>query len=292
MFGIIVNPVSGGGEGKKLAQRIAGVLEQRGCEYRIFETQCENDGGDEAKLAISSGCDSVVCIGGDGTLSEVVCGMAGSGALLYIVPGGTGNDFARVLHLPKDPVEAFCAQLDGERTKIDCGRINGKPFINVAGSGFDVEVLRKMDEFKQIYPGGKAYRKAVLAVLGSYKAFEAEVSVDEGPFQPVSGTIIEIANGRYIGGGMLVAPSADYRCGQFDVVFVDKVPRRLIPFLLPLFILGLHVHLPICRVVRARKIVMRSPGMVVNIDGRLEEMDEACFEIVPGALDVCLPKKA
>ena len=87
------------------------------------------------------------------------------------------------------------------------------------------------------------------------------------------------------------APGAQVQDGLFDVVMVDCVPRTLIPFLLPLFILGVHVHLPIARVVRAKDVVLRARGMVVNIDGRLEEMDEAHFEIRPSALHIMLPNK-
>ncbi|MGN0773697.1 MAG: diacylglycerol/lipid kinase family protein [Candidatus Ventricola sp.] len=291
MFAIIVNPVSGGGKNAQIAKRIGEILTQRAEAYRLFETENEGDGDRQVRLALESGCEAVVCIGGDGTLSEVVHEMAESDSVLYIVPSGTGNDFARVLGLPKDPIEAFLAQLDGRRTAIDCGSVNGRAFINVSGSGFDVEVLRKTEEFKRIYPGEQAYRKAVSAVLSSYKAFRTEMSIDGGEFRPYSGTIVEIANGQYIGGGMKVAPGAKLQDGLFDVVMVDCVPRMLIPFLLPLFILGAHVHLPIARVVRAKDVVLRSRGMVVNIDGRLEQMDEAHFEIRPSALDVMLPKK-
>ena len=90
---------------------------------------------------------------------------------------------------------------------------------------------------------------------------------------------------------MNVAPAADFRDGLFDLVTVDRVPSRMIPLLLPLFKLGLHVKLPIARVVRAKKIVLRSEGMVVNIDGRLESMDEAHYAIMPKALDVMIPVK-
>lgn len=291
MFGIIVNPVSGGGRNAQCAQEICAILERRGETCRVFETQAAGDGARQTQLAMEAGCSAIVCVGGDGTLSEVVSQMAGSGTTLYIVPCGTGNDFARVLGLGSDPVRAFTRQLDGEPASIDCGSVNGKPFLNVAGSGFDVEVLRKTEELRSVYPGSKAYYKAVLAVLGSYRALEAEVSIDGSEFVHKRVTIIEVANGRCIGGGMRVAPGADVRDGLFDVVTVDRVPRRLIPFLLPLFILGLHVHLPIARVVHAKEVALRCRGMVVNIDGRLEEMDEAAFAIMPGALEVMLPGK-
>jgi len=291
MFGIIVNPVSGGGRNTQIAQEVVRVLEARGEACRVFETEHEDDGGRQVRLAFESGCAAIVCIGGDGTLSEIVPEMANSGKMLYIVPCGTGNDFARAFGLPKDPVKALCAQLDGEKAKIDCGSINGRAFMNVSGSGFDVEVLRKTEELKRVYPGEQAYRKAVIAVLGSYQAFEAQVSIDGGAFRPLSCTIIEVANGCYFGGGMRVAPGAKLQDGLFDVVTVDRVPRQMIPFLLPLFTFGVHIHLPIAHVVKAKEIVLRAKGMVVNIDGNLREMDEARFAILPGALDMMLPKQ-
>ena len=289
MFAIIYNPVSGKGNAERIAHQIEEMLKSRGQEAAFFPTVVDGDGVNQARAALNSGCTSMVCIGGDGTISEIVGAAAGADVTLYIVPTGTGNDFARVLNLPSDPFLAFCRQLDGAPARIDCGKINGRPFLNVAGSGFDVEVLRAMEELKKIYPGPKAYRKAVFSTLEKFVAFEAEVSIDGGAFEPVRATIIEIANGRCIGGGMRVAPGAQPDDGLFDVVIVNKVPRWSVPFLLPLFIIGAHVHLPIARVVGARRVVMRSPGMVVEVDGQLEQMDQAEFEIMPGALKIMRP---
>ena len=289
MFGIIVNPVSGGGKNQAIVDQIMALLRERGEECRLFPTEAEGDGDRQAHLAIESGCDAVVCVGGDGTLSEVVDAMANSGKLFYIVPNGTGNDFARAFGLPKDPLEAFKAQLDGEETLIDCGSLNGRAFMNVSGSGFDVDVLRKTEELKAVYPGEQAYTKAVLAVLGSYKAFEAEISLDGGAFKTCRATIVEIANGQYFGGGMKVAPKSSFQDGLFDVVVVDRVPSMLIPFLLPLFKLGLHIHLPIAHVMRAKEVILRAPDMVINIDGNLKEMKEAHYHVMKGALRVKLP---
>ena len=291
MFAIVVNPVSGDGQNAALAGRVAEILAARGQACRVMQTACAGDGERQTRLALAAGCEAVVCVGGDGTLSEVVCALAGSGCTLYIVPGGTGNDFARAFGLPRDPIAAFCAQMDGRPEAIGCGSINGRPFLNVSGSGFDVEVLRKTEELKRVYPGNKAYRKAVLSVLGSYRALEAQIAIDGGDPFPYRGTIVEIANGQYIGGGMRVAPFAKMDDGVFDVVVVSRVPRGLIPFLLPLFILGVHVHLPVAKVMRARKVTLRAPGMTIEADGRLEQMDEAIFEVHPGALTMMRPKK-
>lgn len=291
MFAVIVNPESGKGRAEGLPQALCRVLKESGHESRIFPTKEAGDEGRQARKALEAGAQAIVCVGGDGTLSEIVGELAGKDVPLLIVPAGTGNDFARAFGLPRDPVQALYAQLHGERAHIDLGTVNGKPFLNVSGSGFDVEVLRKTEELKAVYPGEKAYRKAVTAVLGRYKPMELELSVDGGAFEHRRVTIAEMANGQYFGGGMRVAPEAAHDDGLLDVVTVVPVWHGLIPMLLPLLILGIHAWLPLAKIVRARSAVLRCPGMTVNIDGRLERMDEARFGVLPGALCVMRPKK-
>ena len=290
MFAIIVNPVSGRANEKLTAQLIE-CIEQAGHTARVFPTDCEGDATAKTRMALKAGYTSIVGVGGDGTLSEIVEAMGGTDATLYIVPCGTGNDFARAFVLPKDPVEAFRAQLAGTRKAYDCLTVNGRPFLNVGGSGFDVEVLRKTEELKAIYPGEKAYTKAVLEVLTKYKPNEIELTIDGGAPTMERCTIIEMANGRFFGGGMLVAPGSRADDGLIDVVVVKQVPRWAIPFLLPLFKKGWHVHLPVCRVVHAKEVILRAKQMTINIDGRLEPMDEAVFGVIHGGLMLMEPAR-
>ena len=156
--------------------------------------------------------------------------------------------------------------------------------------GFDVAVLEKTEELKAVYPGEKAYRKAVLSVLGRYKAFEAELSIDGGETTHEACTIVEIANGQYIGGGMRVAPDAKLDDGYFDVVVVKKVPRLLIPLLLPMFMMGWHTKIGLARVTRAKTVTMRAKNMTVNLDGKLLRVDEAHYELLPGAVRMKKPR--
>lgn len=290
MFAIIVNPVSGRSD-EALTRQLCSIIEEAGHSVRVFPTECEGDATAKTRMALEAGYTSIVGVGGDGTLSEIVQAMGGTSATLYIVPCGTGNDFARAFQLPKNPVEAFRAQFAGTRKAYDCLTINGRPFLNIGGSGFDVEVLRKTEELKKIYPGEKAYTKAVLEVLTKYKPNEIELTIDGGTPTHERCTIIEMANGRFFGGGMLVAPQSRADDGLIDVVVVKQVPRWAIPFLLPLFKKGWHVHLPVCRVTRAKEVTLRAKDMVINIDGRLEPMDEAKFGIIPGGLMLMEPAK-
>lgn len=284
MFAVIVNPVSGGGEALKLARRVMRRLEEERRESRLFETSGEGDAAKQVRAAVQAGCEAVVCIGGDGTLCEAADELCYQDVTLYVVPGGTGNDFARAFGLPKEPMAAFEKQLAGKPVQIDCGRVNGRGFLNVSGSGFDVDVLKKTEELKKVYSGEKAYHKAVVSVIGRYKAFEAELSIDGAPATHEACTIIEIANGQCIGGGMRVAPNAKLDDGVFDVVVVKKVPRLCIPFLLPLFMLGWHTKLGLARVMRAKKVSLRAKGMTLNIDGKLIDADHADYELLPGAI--------
>ena len=284
MFAVIVNPVSGGGEALKLARRVMRRLEADGRESRLFETSGEGDAARQVRAAVQAGCEAAVCIGGDGTLCEAADELCYKNVTLYVVPGGTGNDFARAFGLPKEPMAAFEKQLAGKPVQIDCGRVNGHGFLNVSGSGFDVDVLKKTEELKRVYSGEKAYHKAVISVIGRYKAFEAELSIDGVPATHEACTIIEIANGQCIGGGMRVAPDARLDDGLFDVVVVKKVPRLCIPLLLPLFMLGWHTKLGLARVMRARKVSLRARNMTLNVDGKLIQTDRAEYEILPGAI--------
>ena len=291
MFGIVYNPVSGDGKGKRLAESVRSILEARGETVRMYESLGVGQPAVLAEQAANEGCTSLVCLGGDGTLSEIVGAVVAHALILYIVPTGTGNDFARFLGLPKDPMEAFQAQLDGTLQLYDCGKINDKVFINISGSGFDVDVLVKTEEFKAIYPGEKAYTKALLAVIRNYQPFSYSLSLDGAPFEERKSTIIEVANGQYFGGGMRVAPGADAQDGFFDVIIVRNVPKVLMPILLPLFVFGLHVRVGIAKRIRAKQVKIRAKNMTVNIDGRLEKMDEAEFVILPGKLRLHLPSK-
>lgn len=289
MFALINNPVSGGGGHYALTDSLKDILEKRGEQVQVYVTRCEGDGETRAREAMAQGCDQIAIIGGDGSLSDASRALAGSEATLFIVPCGTGNDFATAFGLPTDPERAFVDQLAGEPARIDCGAVNGKPFINIAGTGFDVEVLRKTEELRKEYPGPQAYRKALVSVLRSYHPMEMEVALDDGDYKEKKLTIIEIANGQYIGGGMRVAPNAVMDDGLFDAVTISGVPRAAIPLLLPMFYTGSLLRLPVASVHRAKRVRVRREGMIVNIDGRLEAMDEAELTLLPRALRVMRP---
>ena len=289
MYHLIVNPVAGNGRSLKACVRVEAELKRRGLAYRIVRTQRPGHATEIAR-AIAAGEDGarLAILGGDGTFNEAANGLTGSNAVLYFVSCGTGNDFVKALGLPKDPVEALKIQLDASPRAIDAGFINDRLFLNVSGTGFDIEVLRQTQRFRARFKGLTAYLLGLFAALSRFTPVEATVTAGGRTFQARL-TIFEVANGRYYGGGMLVAPEADPSDGLFDVVYVDAVDRRRILKLLPLFVNGRFISLPITHTLRAEEVVIESPGMTVNLDGELLRTDRAHYRILPGGLRISCP---
>ena len=293
MFVIIVNPTAGGGRAVSVCKGVCELLRSRSISYRIENTSTAGHATTIARAAAASSCSAIVAVGGDGTLCEIAAGLSAKAVPLYFAPCGTGNDFVRVLNLPSDPVEAVRAQLDGTDARLDMATVNAKGFMNVAGSGFDVDVLREVIRYKHVGKGLIPYLLGLISALKKFHSFEAELTLDTGEVLHEAFTIISIANGRYFGGGMKVAPLADPHDGLLDVMIIRGLPKWAVPFLLPLFITGLHAKIPsICRVRRCKRVRLVCPGMTFNMDGELFDMDEADVRILPGHLPIRLPAAA
>ncbi len=288
MLYLIVNETAGSGAGRAVLPRVAALLGEMGLPFRADVTEAPGHAVRLADQAVRAGETEIVCVGGDGTLFEVVNGLAGRFVTLYFVPCGTGNDFVRVLNLPKDPLEALKAQLSGTPRKIDVGRLNEMHFINVSGAGFDVEVLRQAARFKRLGRGILPYLLGIFAALKHFCPLPVEIMLD-GKTEKKEVTIFSVGNGCYIGGGMKAVPHAHPDDGLFDVVVADRFSRPAILKMLTRFISGKHTSLPGIREFRCRKITFRCPGMVLDVDGELIPADEACYELLPGALGVRLP---
>ena len=288
MLCIIANETSGNGAGAKALKRIEEYLNKKNAAHRVYLTTEPYQAKELADDAYNSGCTEMICLGGDGTISETVNGLAGRLATLYFVPCGTGNDFVRMLDLPKDPLEALIAQLNGKRKRIDVGQLNDRFFLNVSGSGFDVEVLKQADKFKKIGKGILPYLLGILKALFKFKPLSVELIID-GVSEKKKITIISVGNGRYFGGGMKAVPNAIFDDGLFDVVIADKLGKLSILRLLKKFISGKHISLPCVNELRCRELTINCPGMTLEADGELMQADTVHYEILPGALEICMP---
>lgn len=290
MLYIIANKKSGNGAAEKALSEITGYLSENDIPFSCNVSEYAGHSKELAAAAVSSGENEIVCIGGDGTISEVVNGIAGRPATLIFISCGTGNDFVRMLDIPDDPLEAFKAQLHGTDRQIDVGRINDGYFLNVSGAGFDTEVLIQYERFKNISNGRLPYMLGIFAALKNFRPLHIELEAD-GASTVRDVTIISIGNGRFIGGGMMAVPKAEIDDGLFDVMIADKLNRPQIMRFLGSFIKGQHTALPQVETFRCKRLKIKCPNMTVESDGELKIVNSADYELLPKALTIRCPKK-
>lgn len=267
-------------------------MRQRKIEHRIERAGEHESVTEIARRVANEKLEGIIIVGGDGTIFDAINGLSGNSQIpLLFVSCGTGNDFVRSLRLPKDPIAALELQLELPVRKIDLGKMNEFYFVNVAGTGFDVEVLRNTEKYKRNHMGLRAYLRGLRDALKAYCPMKAWVSFEDGPEEQLVFSILSVGNGRYIGGGMRAVPDAVVDDGFFDVVVVRPVVRQLIPLLIVFFIAGKHVLLRFGRVRRCTKLCIRKKGMTVNLDGELRNVDQARFTLLPLALSVRIPEE-
>lgn len=291
MFAIIYNPHSGGFSANEL-ERMQQMLHSRGHECRLMPTQYAGHATELAAQAAADEVEAIISYGGDGTTYEVLNGMAESGIPLLLAPSGTGNDMIRTLNLPRDTVRALEMQLDSAPCAMDAVQVNDRWYMNVAGLGLDVTVLREYERLRSRMFGELAYRLAIFRALGLYRPESVRMSVDGGDFQPVRCSFLSFGNGRYIGGGMNCLPDADPFDGLLDVMIVNPLSRLFIVCILPIFFSGKHTKLPPVRMLRARSLTLEADEPFwMQLDGELYETRRAEVRVYPGLLRMRLPRK-
>jgi diacylglycerol kinase (ATP) len=280
---IIVNPVAGNGRAHGLAPRIEGWLRERGLAARLLETR---EAGHAERLAAAAndlGHDRVVAVGGDGTVQEVLnglvaSGVGGNGSLpsFGIVPGGSGNDLARGLHLPLEPRAAFETSLGAHTASLDIGRATHdgavRYFASAGGTGFDAQVAHTMAGHRHRWQRGRAgYFLSTLIELGRYRNRELRVRLaTEAGAREVDGRFLFVAfaNGAYYGGGMQICPDALTDDGWLDVCLVGDISRLGALRELPGIYRAAHVDHPLVEIVRAQELRIEGDhGTRVHLDG-------------------------
>lgn len=285
----IVNPVAGGGKAKEKFEKLASLLRERGVEFGYVTTENENESTRLTEEAYAAGERYIVSVGGDGTLNEVASALCTKDdVILGICPFGTGNDFARVLRLPDEPEEMVKILLDGSPKRIDVGSANGKPFVNVGGMGFDVDVVINTERYKDRFQGMIPYLFGIFHSMLHLNRVPVKVTAD-GEVIEEKILILAVANGSHFGGGMHVAPEADASDGLFDVCMIKAVGFLKFITLLPSFIKGKHLGKAPVRYFKAKEVSIECDRAPIQLDGELGEYAPVVFKVLPGALDIMLP---
>src|SRR6185295_18558390 len=234
---IIVNPNAGGvGEVEALRERLG--------RFRDAEVRLTSKAGDAkriARRALASGADLVVAAGGDGTLNEVVNGLAAdfARARLGLLPLGTGNDFARSIDVPADVDAALDILAAGRVRTVDVARATfGRRrqwFINMSAGGFSGAVSEKASEVKDRW-GPLAYLRAAVGALPQLQGHNVRLTLDGGDRLEVEAYNVVVSNGRFVAGGIPVAPQSRLDDGRLDVMIAPSATSPQLALLVP------HVH--------------------------------------------------
>lgn len=288
---LISNRVAGSGSAGAYIDRVKALMENRGVDFEIRETQYPGHATGLAKAAVDEGFDVIVAVGGDGTLRETALSVVHTDRVLGLLPCGTGNDYARPLGIPTDAEAALDILLNGETRTVDAGMANDQIFFNIAGFGFDVDVLDYTEEFKPKCRNGEtAYRLGCLKAVLGLKLRRSTLTFPDGTIE--RNVLMAAAGvGTHFGGGMNVLPESDMSDGLLDVCIAHDVKRIGVLKLLPKFIKGKHLGLKCITYRKATEVsVVCDPVSRIEVDGERMDGTPVTFRILPGALKVRAPK--
>ena len=221
MYQIILNPVSGKNRALKNVRVVEEILRERKIKYSLHHSCDVHDAERLARELTEKGETELIVLGGDGTLNEVLNGLADpSVCSIGLIPSGTGNDFAERMGIPLDPEKALMRILDGEAKPVDYLEVSGTRCMNVAGLGIDVDVLERCKKGRM-----KGKLKYLISLVKSLFAFKGyRVKIVNGDREETREVMICAAcNGAFFGGGIKICPIADPTDGKMDVVIVDYI---------------------------------------------------------------------
>lgn len=290
---LIVNPSSGGGRGGKLLPEVERELDHAHLPFRTVVTRSLDHGVDEALRASGAG-EVPVVMSGDGLIGQVGGALARSDTPMGIVPGGRGNDLARVLGIPSDPARSVAVLAAGDERRIDVGEVNGERFLCIASLGFDSDANRIANEAR-LLKGNLVYAYAALRALAAWRPATFTVVLDGEERVRNEGYSVAIANSRAFGGGMIIAPHADLEDGRFDVILTGRVSKLRFLANLPKVFKGTHVDEEEVRELHAAASqveVTASRRFAVYADGEHLTDLPAKLRVLPRALRVIAPPRS
>jgi YegS/Rv2252/BmrU family lipid kinase len=296
MLSLIVNPSSGGGRAGRVLSDVQAALTARGLEHHVERTR-SIEHARELALAAQEAGEMAVALGGDGLVGAVAGALRSTDGVLGVLPGGRGNDFARVLGIPLEPVPACAVLSDGEVRTLDLGAVAAPgagpvasgTFIGIASCGFDSDANRIANETTFVR-GNFVYTYAGLRALAGWKPATFELTLD-GVGRTLTGMTVAVANSAAYGGGMFMAPDASLDDGLFDVVLVTESSKLKFLRSLPMVFKGTHITLPGVEVVRAREVSIQADRpFAVYADGDPIADLPVTLRCLPGAVHVMVPR--
>jgi YegS/Rv2252/BmrU family lipid kinase len=293
----LVNPASGNGSTGKRWPSLYQRAHELGLDGDVLLSERPGHLTELARQAAGEGR-LLVVVGGDGTVNEVVNGIAGTGAELAVLPNGTGQDFGRTHDIPSGFDEAVRVAQSGRSREVDAGRVTyrdetgqeaSRVFANVSSAGMSGAVARRANSMSKALGGRTTFYYALVREFARWRNSEVTVRVDDderrGPMHDVI-----VANGRWHGGGMKLAPDARPDDGLFDVVLIGDVTKLDFVTTSPKLYSGGHVRHPRVEVLRGAAVDVDAVlPLPLELDGEVAGTTPARYEVLPRALRVRMP---
>jgi YegS/Rv2252/BmrU family lipid kinase len=283
---LIVNPAAGAGRAEKLLGAVEAELRGMGLRFRVERTTSMVHARECSRDAAAAG-EIVAAMGGDGLTGAVAGELRDGAGVLAVLPGGRGNDFARKLGIPADPVAA-CALLHGEERRVDLADVGGRTYLGILSAGLDSDANRIAND-NALPLGTAVYAYAALRALAAWKPARWTVKVDE-QVREFDGYSVAVSNSGVYGSGMFLVPDARMDDGLLDVVLVEAVPKRRYLANLPKVFKGTHLEEPGLHLLRGRSVSFHADRpFTAYADGDPIAELPATVDVVPGTLRVLAP---
>lgn len=278
---LIYNPAAGRGRAKRHINEAVTHLRSLGADLDIHASASPEDLTRAAAEGSRGACDRVVICGGDGTLNLAVRDFDLVGGTLALIPQGSGNDFARVLGIPRDVRAACEVAVRGEPRAVDVAIANGVRYLGVAGVGFDSEVARHANGVK-VLRGSLVYLYSILRIVPRFRPREVRIN---GRDEVIMFAVF--ANSRQYGGGIRIAPNARIDDGLLEVCIVHRTTRLQLLKTLPLAYTGGHIRKPFVETRHGAEFHVESMlPMEVFADGEAVTTTPARFAIASEKLRI------
>lgn len=306
---VIVNPkAQNGALGARWAD-VAATLRRELGSFEDMRTEGPGDATRLAREAIEGGADVVVAIGGDGTVNEVSNGFFDGDtpiettASLAVIPFGTGGDFRKTMHMPRDIGRAAAVIAEAKTQRIDVGHVEltdhdgesqGRVFVNIASFGMSGLVVKYANESSKRLGGRLTFMIATARATFNYDNQRVRLVFDDDPETALETTIstVAVANGRYFGGGMKIAPDAELDDGLFDVVALGDLSLKDFIFSSRRIYAGTHLSMDKVSHRRAKSVTAEALDAEIiqmDVDGEQPGGLPARFRVLPRALSLIVP---
>lgn len=288
---VVYNPGAGRGRAIRRAALVASRLEQRGAAVDLVASRSASDLSEIAARIGRDQYDRVAICGGDGTIHHFVRRLALDQVTVGIIPSGSGDDFAKSLRIPNDPIAASDVIIDGEVLLVDVPTANAIRYLGIAGLGFDSEVARHANSVRYLR-GSLIYLWSILRVLPKFKPKMVRVTVD-GAESSEELMFAVIANSPQYGGGIRIAPTASMNDGVLDLYLVCRCSRATLLKTLPLAYSGRHVSSEYVRAAQGKAFRFESvEPLDVYADGEFVTQTPLEVKLSTEKLRVVVPRPA